>query len=181
MDKPEYSQNRVMTIKEVSQYLRIPVSTIYDLTRKGKLRGGKFGKHWRFLKEDIVGYLHGDQGISRVCVQTKEYRQYPRINTKIPSTVVAGLAEKNATFSGAIRNLSVNGAYFVMKLTNGFPGSLEAGDPVEILFELPGAVPRRIEAEGRIVHQKKNGYLGNGIKFKHLSAEAMEVLQDYVG
>ena len=181
MDKPEPSLNRVMTIKEVSQYLRIPVSTIYDLTRKGKLRGGKFGKHWRFLKEDIVSYLHGDPGISRVCVQSEEHRQYPRINTKIPSTVVAGLAEKNASFSGTIHNLSVTGAYFVMKTAAGFPRTLEAGDPVEILFEVPGAVPHRIEAEGRIVHQKKNGTLGNGIKFKHLSAEAMEVLQDYVG
>lgn len=181
MDKPESSHNQVMTIKEVSQYLRIPVSTIYDLTRKGKLRGGKFGKHWRFLKEDIESFLHGDQGVSRVCVQSSEHRQYPRINTRIVSTVVAGLAEKNASFSGTIRNLSLSGAYFVMKSSGGMPGTLESGDPVEVLFELPGAVPRRIEAEGRIVHQKRNGQIGSGIKFKHLSAEATEALQDYVG
>ena len=184
MDKPELSANQVMTIKEVSQYLRIPVSTIYDLTRKGKLRGGKFGKHWRFLKEDIVAYLHGDSSASRVCVQSApstELRQHPRINTQISSTVVAGLPEKHASFTGTIRNLSMSGAYFVIKTTAGSPVTLEAGDPVEILFEIPGPVPRRIESEGRIVRQKKNGTVGSGIKFKHLPAEVMEALQDYVG
>lgn len=48
---------RVMTIPEVSAFLRIPLSTVYLLAKKGKLKGGKFGRHWRFLEEDILSYF----------------------------------------------------------------------------------------------------------------------------
>ena len=50
---------RVMTIQEVSVFLRIPLSTVYLLAKKGKLKGGKFGRHWRFDEQDILDYLHG--------------------------------------------------------------------------------------------------------------------------
>ena len=52
--------NRVMTIGEVSEYLRIPISTVYSLAQKGKLKGVKAGRHWRFLEEEIVNYLRGN-------------------------------------------------------------------------------------------------------------------------
>ena len=52
--------NRVMTINKVSVFLRIPISTIYLLAKQGKLKGAKFGKHWRFLEGDILNYLHGN-------------------------------------------------------------------------------------------------------------------------
>ena len=48
---------RVMTVKEVSEFLRIPLSTIYDLVKRGKLRGAKFGRQWRFLEEDILNHF----------------------------------------------------------------------------------------------------------------------------
>jgi excisionase family DNA binding protein len=48
---------KVMTVKEVSDFLRIPLSTIYDLVKSGKLRGAKFGRQWRFLEEDILSYF----------------------------------------------------------------------------------------------------------------------------
>jgi len=48
---------RVMSVKEVSDFLKIPISTIYDLAKKGKIRGAKFGRHWRFLEEDILSYF----------------------------------------------------------------------------------------------------------------------------
>ena len=39
----EKNSGKVMTVKEVSEYLKIPLSTVYDLTKKGKLRAIKFG------------------------------------------------------------------------------------------------------------------------------------------
>ena len=56
MDEPKNGK-RVMSIKEVSEFLKIPLSTIYELAYKGKLRGVKFGRHWRFLEEDILSYF----------------------------------------------------------------------------------------------------------------------------
>ncbi|MBI3306795.1 MAG: helix-turn-helix domain-containing protein [Candidatus Omnitrophica bacterium] len=45
---------RIMTIREVSEYLKIPVSTLYSLSKKGIIRGVKLGKCWRYLETDIL-------------------------------------------------------------------------------------------------------------------------------
>ncbi len=47
------SDNEILNIKEVSDYLKIPVSTVYKLVQEGKVPAVKFGKHWRFLKRDL--------------------------------------------------------------------------------------------------------------------------------
>jgi excisionase family DNA binding protein len=49
----------VITPKEVASYLRLPLSTVYKLTREGTLPGVKFGKHWRYVKAEIDSYLTG--------------------------------------------------------------------------------------------------------------------------
>lgn len=38
----------VMTIQETSQYLRIPISSLYKLAQEGKIPSQKVGRHWRF-------------------------------------------------------------------------------------------------------------------------------------
>jgi excisionase family DNA binding protein len=43
----------IFNIKEVSEYLKIPVSTIYKLVQDGKVPAIKVGKHWRFMKKDL--------------------------------------------------------------------------------------------------------------------------------
>ena len=61
MEENNFSlENEILTIQEVSHFLRIPVSTIYSLAQKGKLRGAKIGRQWRFLREEIVNYLRGE-------------------------------------------------------------------------------------------------------------------------
>ncbi len=48
----------ILNIKEVSDYLRLPVSTLYKLIQEGKLPGVKIGKHWRFMKRDLQDLFH---------------------------------------------------------------------------------------------------------------------------
>ena len=55
------SGNQVMTLAEVSEYLRIPVSTIYKLSREGALPAQKLGKQWRYHKEAIDEWLKGSK------------------------------------------------------------------------------------------------------------------------
>jgi excisionase family DNA binding protein len=45
--------DEIMNIKEVSGYLKIPISTVYKLAQSGKVPAVKVGKHWRFLKKDL--------------------------------------------------------------------------------------------------------------------------------
>jgi len=47
----------VFNIDELSDYLKIPKSTLYKLVREGKIPGQKVGRHWRFHKEAIVRWL----------------------------------------------------------------------------------------------------------------------------
>jgi len=45
--------DEILNIKEVSKYLKIPVSTIYKLIQDGRVPAIKLGKHWRFMKKDL--------------------------------------------------------------------------------------------------------------------------------
>ena len=49
----------VMTLTEVSDYLRIPVSTLYKLSREGAMPAQKLGKQWRYHKDAIDSWLAG--------------------------------------------------------------------------------------------------------------------------
>jgi excisionase family DNA binding protein len=50
-------QDTVLTIEELSTYLKISKSTLYKLAQAGKLPGQKVGKHWRFKKEAVDCWL----------------------------------------------------------------------------------------------------------------------------
>ena len=54
MNPKENSFKNVMTIKELSQYLKISVSSLYFLTSSGKIPAVKVGKHWRYMQSEIL-------------------------------------------------------------------------------------------------------------------------------
>ncbi|CAG0955412.1 Putative DNA-binding proteinA [Methanosarcinales archaeon] len=47
----------VLTIEDLSVYLKISKSTLYKLVREGKIPCQKVGRHWRFSKEAIDVWL----------------------------------------------------------------------------------------------------------------------------
>jgi excisionase family DNA binding protein len=54
-------QERFMTVKEVSQFLRIKVQTVYDLLATGDLPGTKFGNAWRIDRDQLEQKLRGQK------------------------------------------------------------------------------------------------------------------------
>ena len=46
-------EDAVMTVKEVSAYLRLAESTVYKLAQEGQLPGRKVGGAWRFSRKSI--------------------------------------------------------------------------------------------------------------------------------
>ena len=48
----------IMTIDEVADYLRVPVSSLYKLAQQGKIPASKVGRHWRFRREFIDQYIN---------------------------------------------------------------------------------------------------------------------------
>ncbi len=47
----------VLTIDELSDYLKVPKSTLYKLAQEQKVPGQKVGRLWRFRKERIDAWL----------------------------------------------------------------------------------------------------------------------------
>ena len=43
----------VMTIQEASDFLRIPLSSLYKLAQQGKIPCQKVGRHWRFHRQAL--------------------------------------------------------------------------------------------------------------------------------
>jgi excisionase family DNA binding protein len=63
MDKKTQKRNQetvnteVMSVRELADFLRLSVHTVYRLAEQGKLPGRKVGKHWRFHRDAIVAWL----------------------------------------------------------------------------------------------------------------------------
>ena len=52
----------VMTIEQLADYLQIAKSTLYKLAQEGRIPAQKVGKHWRFHRDAIDGWLKRDPG-----------------------------------------------------------------------------------------------------------------------
>ena len=72
---------RIMTVKDLSTYLRVHPSTIYKLLRQGELPGFRIGTDWRFNAEAIDRWCAGghwpgsnsagEQGMPSLSVDNK--------------------------------------------------------------------------------------------------------------
>ncbi|MGB3975498.1 MAG: helix-turn-helix domain-containing protein [bacterium] len=55
----------ILTIEELSVYLKIPKSTLYKLVREGKIPAQKVGRHLRFLRESINEWMKQQNAYGR--------------------------------------------------------------------------------------------------------------------
>ena len=51
------TRDDVMTAAEVAELVRIPVSTVYELARRGQIPGHRIGRTWRFVRREIEEWL----------------------------------------------------------------------------------------------------------------------------
>ena len=47
----------VMTVTELAEFLRLPLSSVYRLVREGVIPGRKVGRHWRFSRKAMEQWL----------------------------------------------------------------------------------------------------------------------------
>jgi excisionase family DNA binding protein len=47
----------ILTLKEVSEILRVHPHTVYKLVRQGKIPSFRFGGDWRFRRDRIVQWI----------------------------------------------------------------------------------------------------------------------------
>lgn len=53
-----------MTIDELALYVQVSKSSLYKLAQEGRVPGQKIGKHWRFSREAIDGWLQGGMAMT---------------------------------------------------------------------------------------------------------------------
>jgi excisionase family DNA binding protein len=53
---------KILTTKELAEYLKLTEVTIYKYANEGKIPGFKIGSRWRFDKEKIDNLLNNDNG-----------------------------------------------------------------------------------------------------------------------
>jgi excisionase family DNA binding protein len=53
-------ENHLLTVGEVAELLQVPVSWVYEQTRRkcpNRIPGFRLGKYWRFSSEDVTAWL----------------------------------------------------------------------------------------------------------------------------
>ena len=184
----------VMTAREVSEYLKIPLSSLYALTKKGRVCGIKIGKHWRYRGQDILKYWQGDSVtdvIAAIAHRTNPHKDriFQRINCEIPAgTKILLERKREIELKGKIQNLSEGGLLFLYGDPNPpaaeTPWGIEVGDPIKVSFDLGEDVhddSAFMELQGRIVHKTEGERHALGIKFKSINEDDQRRIHDYVG
>ena len=54
------TEDKIMTVEEVAEYLRVHFQTVLKLLRDGSIRAQKVGRSWRILKSEVDKYLRGE-------------------------------------------------------------------------------------------------------------------------
>lgn len=62
MAKVKSPPDRVMTIEELLQYLKISGSTLYEPAQEGKLPAQNVGRHWRLHRDAADAWLKNQAG-----------------------------------------------------------------------------------------------------------------------
>lgn len=62
-------KDEILTVTEVSNYLKIPPTTLYKLAREGVIPSVKVGRHWRFKKTKLESWWKRQEKIARKDVR----------------------------------------------------------------------------------------------------------------
>ena len=57
MGGTENMADKLITVTEVAEYLRVKRSTVYEWAKEGKIPAAKVGRLWRFDREEIEAWV----------------------------------------------------------------------------------------------------------------------------
>lgn len=67
--------DQIMTLKDVSEYLKIAEKTLYGYVQKGMIPGIKIASAWRFRKSDIDAWLDDQRKLTEESTRTRAARE----------------------------------------------------------------------------------------------------------
>jgi excisionase family DNA binding protein len=54
---PNFQEREILTVKEVSELLKVHQGTVYKMVREGRIPAFKIGSDWRFRKDQMVHWI----------------------------------------------------------------------------------------------------------------------------
>ena len=81
---------KIMTLEEVAEFLRVSERTVAEWAGKGEIPGGKIGTTWRFRNSDIENWLNNKLS-PRIKAETKSYES---LKPSITSSRIAFIDEE---------------------------------------------------------------------------------------
>jgi excisionase family DNA binding protein len=174
-------KEKLLTVKEARKYLSLSERTLQRLSQQGNIRSIKMGGQWKYLKEDIEGYLQNGIDLSiksaRIFGNSIEKRDFPRINCALPCCINVIIPKKKEINSkGIILNISEGGLFLEnSNNTKPFP-DIKTDDPIDIEFVIDDNC--KLNANGRVVRIQDSGI---AVKFRNLNEDVREGIGRYIG
>jgi excisionase family DNA binding protein len=77
--------DQIMTLKDVSEYLKIAEKTLYGYVQKGMIPGIKIASAWRFRKSDIDAWLDDQRKLTEESTRTRAARERSEQTAESPA------------------------------------------------------------------------------------------------
>lgn len=112
------SDEKLLTISEVTKYLKIPKSTIYKLSQRGDIPSCKIGKQLRFRKSTLDSWLHKREGGLQMSTRSSFLLEEPSVSTGAKTRFVLIIDDDELVLKTLSKFLKVYG-YGVEPVNNG--------------------------------------------------------------
>ena len=63
--------NEILDADQASDLLRVSKTTLYSLSKRGKLPGRRIGREWRFVRSNLLDWISQNTYNSRPCWEIK--------------------------------------------------------------------------------------------------------------
>lgn len=170
---------------EEHPYIKVPLSTVYRLSKEAKVKRLNLGKDWKSSGEG-EGYLDLTPAACEphaASVSFAEKRRFPRIPCVIPSHFKIDIPKlKVYETMGTVRNLSRGGVLIQIREPQPEDQLIEVNDIILVHFDLDFLKMKisENEFEGRIVRVELKIKTELGVKFDGLDGETSQALADLV-
>ena len=59
----DVTMDKWLTLEQIAEYLQMSTSSIYKMSKKGKIPAYKVGRQWRFRKEEIDKWIRKQRSL----------------------------------------------------------------------------------------------------------------------
>ena len=99
MDQPVAPEPRILTLQEAADFMGIPVKSLRDKARLGKVPAFKIGRQWRFIQDDLIMFCRSLYGQD---TNKNRYLEWPSGNAPTASTSPISTPRTDAEYAAAL-------------------------------------------------------------------------------